>query len=112
MTDKERAARYEKILRQILQPLDAIPFELFVKAISGKQIIPINQKSAADQSLMRALQDVVKNAIRELNRVGIDTKRPNEAGNKAEAFLRSALASSPLKFQPFSRARAILICSF
>lgn len=104
MTDKERALHYENLLRQILQPLDEVPFELFVKAISGKRIIPIREQSKEDVALIRALKDVVKNAVSELNRLGIQTKRPNEAGNQAEFFLKSALENSPLKLQPFSQS--------
>ncbi|MFN3638283.1 MAG: hypothetical protein ACK4XY_07435 [Chloroherpetonaceae bacterium] len=45
MSDKERLARYEKLLKQILQPLEEVPLELFIRAISEKRIIPIDPKN-------------------------------------------------------------------
>jgi uncharacterized protein YicC (UPF0701 family) len=104
MTDKEQAEHYEKLLRQILQPLNEIPFDLFVKAISNKQIIAINETSKEDKALLKNLQTVIKNAIVEINKVGINTKRPNEAGNEAEKFLKTALEKSVLNVQPLSQS--------
>ncbi|MCS6988866.1 MAG: hypothetical protein NZM06_05045 [Chloroherpetonaceae bacterium] len=81
-----------------------MPFELFIKAISGRRVIPINERGNEDKVLIATLKEVVKNAILELNNVGIGTKRPNEAGNKAETFLKSAIEKSSLKLQSLSQS--------
>jgi hypothetical protein len=104
MTDKERLEHYETLLMQILQPLGEVPFELFIKAISGKRIIPINANDKLDLMLISRLEFVAKRALLELNKIGIDTKRPNEAGNKAELFVKSALEESSFRLQNFSQS--------
>jgi hypothetical protein len=104
MNDKERADHYEKLLRQILQPLNEIPFNLFIKAISGRQIVAIDDSTKEDKALLNELRLVLKQAMTEIKKTGIQTKRPNEAGNEAERFLKVALEKSSLNVQPLSQS--------
>lgn len=79
MNDKERADHYEKLLRQILQPLNEVPFDLFIKAISGRQIVAIDDSTKEDKALLNELRLVLKQAMTEIkkqeSRQSVQTKQ-------------------------------------
>jgi hypothetical protein len=104
MNDKERVEHYEKLLLQILQPLGEIPFDLFVKAISGKTILAVKEETKEDKELLKQLRSAVLDAMLNINKEGINTKRPNEAGNKAEVFLKDALKKYSLSVKPLPQS--------
>lgn len=81
-----------------------MPLELFVRAISEKRMIPIDPKNELDASLLNRLELVVRHVLKEINKVGIDTYRPNEAGNKAEEFVRLALEENSFRLHKLSQS--------
>ncbi len=96
MDDKERLIVLEQALAQMLKPIKGIPFSVIVKSMSEKQVIQINKDDAADQNLIRALEDAIHICASELRANPIKRPRPNEVGNDVEAYVMRALPQSGL----------------
>jgi len=79
-----------KTFLKTLKPKQDIPFSLVVETLSGKRVLPITE-SQEDKTLLANLKKATIKAGKKANEVGIFTRRPNEAGNKMEPFLRDAL---------------------
>lgn len=87
----------EEIISQFLKPLKDIPFKIFVKAISGHEVIPFDRNNPDDQQLLKDLIKATKMAAKNANRKGIFTRRENEVGNRIEPFMIEALNQIGLK---------------
>ncbi len=97
MDDKEYVRRLESVIKQMLQPLKGIPFNLVIEAIAGKRVIPFDFSNREHQEVLNLLKRAAVNAGDEINREGILRPRPNEVGNDIEPFVRNALNSLGLK---------------
>jgi hypothetical protein len=91
MTDKDYIGRLENIVRQMLIPLKDIPFNLVIESLTGKRVIPFDLKESNDRELLDILRKVALAAGREINKYGIESRRPNEVGNYIEVFVTRAL---------------------
>lgn len=97
MTNNEYTKRLENIIKQMLQPLKDIPFNLVIEAMTGKKVISFDFKKPDHQEVLKLLKQSALNAGKEINKTGILRPRPNEVGNDIEPYVRNALNSLGLK---------------
>ncbi len=73
----------------LAHPIREAPFPDVVRACTGRRVIPFDPKADADRlaRLSRAMADAAAQAREK----GVRARRPNEAGNAMEAFVRRAL---------------------
>lgn len=91
MTDKDYIGRLENVVRQMLTPLKDIPFNLVIESLTGRKVIPFNFEDSNDSELLNILREVAVVGGGEINKYGIESKRPNEVGNYIEAFVKTAM---------------------
>lgn len=91
MIDEEYVSRLENLVKQMLIPLKNIPFNLVIKLLSGKEVIPFNRSDSTDKELIGILKDVAVEAGKQINEEGISRARANEVGNDIENFVKSAM---------------------
>lgn len=94
MKNDDYTNKLENVIKQMLQPLRGIPFNLVIEALSNYKVIPFNPKSKEDKALLDVLISVATEAGEEVNREGIRRTRPNEVGNDIEPFVKNALNRS------------------
>ncbi|MBD3359124.1 MAG: restriction endonuclease [Candidatus Buchananbacteria bacterium] len=83
--------KIKKTIKQMLKPVKRIPFDLVIETISGKKVIPFDEKNKKDSKLLTKLDAVAKMAGVEVNKNGIKRTRPNEVGNDIEPYVKKAL---------------------
>ena len=83
--------KLENVIKQMLQPIKGVPFNLVIEALSDCRVIPFNSASREDLTLLNNLIAVAKDAGVAVNRTGILRTRPNEVGNDIEPYVKSAL---------------------
>jgi len=83
--------RLENIIKQMLQPLKDIPFNLVIEAMTGKKVISFDFTNLSHKEVLELLKQSALNAGREINKTGILRPRPNEVGNDIEPYVRNAL---------------------
>jgi hypothetical protein len=91
MADKEYVNRLENVIKQMLTPLKDIPFNLVIESLTGKKVIPFDFKNSEDTKLLELLKNVAVLGGKEINKNGIESRRPNEVGNYIEAFVKKAM---------------------
>ncbi len=91
MMDKGYVGRLENIIKQMLSPLKDIPFNLVIESLTGKKVVPFDSKNPEDRELLEILKEVAIVGGKEVNRNGIESKRPNEVGNYIETFVKKAM---------------------
>lgn len=92
MDDRERLALLENALAQALRPIRGVPFNVVVKTLAQREVIPIDPKSPADRELVDKLTQVAKLVGDALRVKPIVRPRPNEVGNDIEAYILASLA--------------------
>jgi len=90
---KEYTKRLENIIKQMLQPLKDIPFNLVIEAMTGKKVLSFDFTRPDHQEVLKLLKQAALNAGKEINKTGILRPRPNEVGNDIEPYVRNALNS-------------------
>jgi len=83
----------EDIIKQMLKPLKGIPLKLVIESLCNHTILPFDQSDPKDKLLLENLIKVTEIAGKNINKVGIQRKRPNEVGNDIEPFIKDALNS-------------------
>jgi hypothetical protein len=91
MANKDYVNRLENVIKQMLTPLKDIPFNLVIESLTGKKVIPFDFKNSKDTKLLEVLKNVAMLGGKEINKNGIESKRPNEVGNYIEAFVKNAM---------------------
>lgn len=89
--DEKYISRLEDVIKQMLQPLKDIPFNLVIETMTGKRVISFDFKNADHQKILDLLKQAALTAGREINKAGILRPRPNEVGNDIEPFVKKAL---------------------
>lgn len=85
------ARELESVVAQCLQPLKSVPFKAVIRAISHCSVIDFDPGDGKHQKLANSIADAARRAGKSAFDTGIFTKRPNEAGNKIEPFVKDAL---------------------
>jgi len=89
--------KLENVIKQMLQPLKNIPFNLVIESITGKKVISFDHNNEEHKQVLELLKKAALNAGKEINKYGILRSRPNEVGNDIENYVRNALNSVGLK---------------
>lgn len=97
MANSEYTKRLENVIKQMLQPLKDVPFNLVIEAISGKKVISFDFTNPQHRKVLALLKQAALIAGKEINRKGILRERRNEVGNAIETYVRDALNSLGLK---------------
>lgn len=97
MANDEYIKKLENVIKQMLQPLKDIPFNLVIESMTGKKVISFDSTSSDHKDVLKLLKQSALNAGKEINKTGILRPRPNEVGNDIEPYVRDALNSSGLK---------------
>lgn len=91
MSNNEYTKRLENVIKQMLQPLKDIPFNLVIESMTGKKVISFDFAKSDHQKILSLLKQAALNAGKEINKTGILRSRPNEVGNDIETYVRNAL---------------------
>lgn len=83
MSNNEYTKRLENVIKQMLQPLKDIPFNLVIESMTGKKVISFDFAKSDHQKILSLLKQAALNAGKEINKTGILRSRPNEVGNDA-----------------------------
>lgn len=92
MDEKERLALLENALAQALRPIKGVPFNVVIRALSGREVVPIDRDLPQDEALIVKLTAVAAIVGREVRARPILRPRPNEVGNDIEAYIMAALS--------------------
>jgi len=71
MTNNEYTKRLENIIKQMLQPLKDIPFNLVIEVMTGKKVISFDFTKSDHQEVLKLLKQSALNAGKEINKTGI-----------------------------------------
>jgi len=91
MADNDYIKKLENVIKQMLQPLKDIPFNLVIEAMTGKKVISFDFTKEDHQEVLNFLKQAAINAGKIINETGILRPRPNEVGNDIEPYVRKAL---------------------
>ena len=91
MVGNEYIKKLENVIKQMLQPLKDIPFNLVIETMTGKKVISFDFTKKDNQEVLKLLKQSALNAGKEINKTGILRPRPNEVGNDIEPYVRNAL---------------------
>ncbi len=91
MTDDKYVKQLEDVIRKMLVPLRDIPLKIVIKSLSGYDILDFDKNYPADEQLLDCLIKALKNSMQSINNKGIQTMRPNEAGNAIESYVKYEL---------------------
>ncbi len=80
-----------------------INFPELIKTLSGHAVIQFDKNEKEDQELLNTLEIASKLSIKLMKEKPIIRKRPNEAGNDAEAYVENAIKQCGLKNIPFAK---------
>ena len=94
MKSDDYTNKLEHVIKQMLQPVRGIPFNLVIEALSNYKVVPFDPDSKEDSLLLDILKAVATEAGQEVNRAGIRRTRPNEVGNDIEPFVKNALLNN------------------
>ena len=83
--------KLESVIKQMLQPLRDIPFNLVIESISGYKVIPFDPADTDDLALLEDLKKAAKLTGQKLNKKPIIRGHPNEVGNDIEEYVKEAL---------------------
>lgn len=105
MNEKKRLALLENALAQVLRPIKGVPFNVVIKTLAEREVIPMDLTSDRDQELVAKLKQAAEIVGVEVRAKPIKRPRPNEVGNDIEAYIIRALADVGLKgIRPTSAA--------
>ncbi len=91
MADINYIRRLENTIRQMLQPLRNVPFNLVVEAITGKRVLPFEHSNSEHKEVLEILKKIAKRVGKEINKKGIKRPRPNEVGNDIEKYVKEEM---------------------
>lgn len=104
MTQDLYIKQLENTISKFLKPLKNIPFPVAIKAISGHKVLPINIKNQTDKKLIDRLKKAMNLAVKNAYKKSIPSSRPNEVGNRIEAFVKEAIIKLGMKAEvPFNK---------
>ena len=91
MKDKDYISRLETVIKQMLQPLKDIPFNLVIESMTGKKVLSFDFSNQEHKDVLELIKQAAINAGKEINKTGILRPRPNEVGNDIEPYIRKTL---------------------
>ena len=97
MDNNEYTKKLEHVIKQMLQPLKDIPFNLVIEVMTGKKVQPFDFNNQEHTEVLNLLKKSALKAGEEINKSGILRPRPNEVGNDIELYVRDSLNLFGLK---------------
>lgn len=97
MGDDEYVVQLEQVLRKVLKPVEGIPFSVAIRVLTGYRVLEFDKTRADHKDFLERLQRGAVSAGQEMRCAGIRARRPNEAGNKLEPFVITALRKEGLR---------------
>lgn len=70
MNDEEYINRLENTIKQMLQPLKNIPFNLVIEAITGKKVFPFDFSKQEHKEVLELLKKTAINSGKKINKTG------------------------------------------
>ena len=71
MIDKEYTKKLENVIKQMLQPLKDIPFNLVIESMTGKKVISFDFTKSDHQDVLELLKQSAVKAGKEINNIRI-----------------------------------------
>lgn len=66
--DEKYISRLEDVIKQMLQPLKDIPFNLVIETMTGKRVISFDFKNTVHQKVLNLLKQAALSAGQEINK--------------------------------------------
>ena len=109
----EYVRQLEAIIAKFLEPLKGVPYSIAIKALTGCEVLKFDPTDKMNTELLNLLESAAQIAGDEAYREGIFTRRPNEAGNRMEAFVLSALKKVGLSARkPHTRSGRVKVAGY
>lgn len=86
----EHKINLKRVLKKITISLKDIPFNSLIESLSGYKVLPFKPKNKKDKKLLETLKTIATKVGKTINKNGIVSSRPNEAGNSIETFVIDA----------------------
>ncbi|GER93361.1 hypothetical protein A45J_1100 [hot springs metagenome] len=77
MTGTDYVKRLENVIKQMLTPLNDIPFNLVIEAMTGGKVLFFDSQNSEHNEVLKFLQKAAITAAKEINKIGILRPRPN-----------------------------------
>lgn len=90
-------SRLENIIKQMLQPLRNVPFNLVIESMTGKKVLKFDFSNKEHNEVLELLKKAALDAGKKINKTGIRKPRPNEVGNEIERYVKESLCRLNLK---------------
>jgi len=71
-----------KVIKQMIQPLKNVPFNLVIEVLSGHRVIFFDENNPEHKEVLQVLEEVGEIAGRNIKNTGIKRARPNEVENQ------------------------------
>ena len=91
MNNSDYTKKLENVIKQMLQPLKNVPFNLVIEAMTGKKVISFDFTRSDHQNVLEFLTQSALKTGKNINQTGILRKRSNEVGNDIEPYVRDSL---------------------
>lgn len=91
MNNSDYTKKLENVIKQMLQPLKNVPFNLVIEAMTGKKVISFDFTRSDHQDVLEFLKQSVLKTGKDINKTGILRQRSNEVGNDIEPYVRDSL---------------------
>lgn len=91
MNNRDYTKKLENVIKQMLQPLKNIPFNIVIEAMTGKKVISFDFTRSDHQDVLKLLKQSVLKTGKDINKTGILRQRSNEVGNDIEPYVRDSL---------------------
>ena len=91
MNDNDYVSKLENVIKQMLLPLEDIPFNLVVESLTGRKVISFDFDGSDGKALLGSLKQVKVVGRKEINQSGMESRRLNEVGNYIEKFVTRAM---------------------
>jgi len=88
--DEKYVRKLEEVIKQMIQPLKNVPFNLVIEVLSGHRVIFFDENNPEHKEVLQVLEEVGEIAGRNIKNTGIKRARPNEVGNDIEEFVKDA----------------------
>lgn len=97
MKNFEYVKKLENVIKQMIQPIKDIPFNLVIEALTNKCVIRFDDNNEEHKKVLNTLIEIGRRSLSEINKKGIIRNRPNEVGNEVEIFVKSVLNDLGIK---------------
>ncbi|MBA7563254.1 hypothetical protein ES708_04909 [subsurface metagenome] len=91
MNNSDYTKKLENVIKQMLQPLKNVPFNIVIEAMTGKKVISFDFTRSDHQDVLEFLKQSALKTGKDINKTGILRQRSNEVGNDIEPYVRDSL---------------------